>query len=99
MSVLVYCGFREKYLQMNIFLCTIIFKFHTRVCFLFQKYQSKYLPAYIIAKQIGLSSHVISRFTGTIYVNTGCREDDKNKHVNVGLNLRFNKTGQEVKTS
>jgi len=51
------------------------------------------------AQRLGVSSHLVSRITGTIYIVQG----DKNatvescNKVNVGLNLKFNKRNEEVR--
>jgi len=53
----------------------------------------------IAAQRLGVSSHLVSRVTGTIYIVQG----DKNatvescNKVNVGLNLKFNKRNEEVR--
>jgi 5'-3' exoribonuclease 1 len=50
------------------------------------------------AQRLGVSSHLVSRITGSIYIVSG----DKNaavescSKVNVGLNLKFNKRNEEV---
>jgi 5'-3' exoribonuclease 1 len=52
----------------------------------------------VAAHRLGVSSHLVSRVTGTIYIVSG----DKNaimescNKVNVGLNLKFNKRNEEV---
>ena len=52
----------------------------------------------MLAKKIGVSSYMVSRFTGTIFICKGARgESEKPKNINIGLNVRFTKTGQEVK--
>lgn len=51
------------------------------------------------AQRLGVSSHLVSRVTGTIYIVEG----DKNasmescNKVNVGLNLKFSKRNEEVR--
>jgi len=53
----------------------------------------------VAAQRLGVSSHLVSRITGTIYIVQG----DKNaamescNKVNVGLNLKFNKRNEEVR--
>ncbi|KAG8224751.1 hypothetical protein J437_LFUL005320 [Ladona fulva] len=53
----------------------------------------KYLPGVIAAQRIGISSHLVSRITGTIYIN---QNDGSGKSTNIGLSLKFNKRRQEV---
>jgi hypothetical protein len=54
----------------------------------------------VAAQHLGVSSHLVSRITGTIYIVQG----DKNasmescSKVNVGLNLKFNKRNEEVRS-
>jgi len=49
----------------------------------------------IAAQRLGISSHLLSRITGTIYVIQASQEEVA-KH-NIGLNLKFNKKNEEVK--
>ncbi len=58
----------------------------------------KYLPGFRIAQSLGVSSHVLSRVTGSIFINKSPRETDADRQarVNVGLNLKFNKKNEEV---
>ena len=53
---------------------------------------------YRAAKQLAISSHVLSRVTGTIYMVRGAREQasDAASKSNIGLNLKFNKRAEEV---
>ncbi|KAJ9598748.1 hypothetical protein L9F63_026718, partial [Diploptera punctata] len=58
----------------------------------------QYMPGNVAAQRLGVSSHLVSRVTGTIYIVQG----DKNaslescNKVNVGLNLKFNKRERRV---
>lgn len=65
--------------------------------------QAHYMPGYAGAKRLGISTHLISRITGTIYLLLSPTEEEKNsdrprrpKKVNVGLSLKFNKSKEEV---
>lgn len=49
----------------------------------------------IAAQRLGISSHLLSRITGTIYVIQASKEE-LTKH-NLGLNLKFNKRNEEVR--
>ncbi|XP_021920765.1 5'-3' exoribonuclease 1 isoform X2 [Zootermopsis nevadensis] len=57
-----------------------------------------YMPGNVAAQRLGVSSYLVSRVTGTIYII----QEDKNasadscKKVNVGLNLKFNKRNEEI---
>ena len=66
---------------------------------------SHYMPGYVGAQRLGISPHLISRITGTIYLTLSPTEDDdkrsgdrprKPKKINVGLSLKFNKSNEEV---
>ncbi|XP_053379748.1 5'-3' exoribonuclease 1-like isoform X2 [Mercenaria mercenaria] len=65
-----------------------------------QMHADRYYTGYVIAQKIGISSHLFSRLTGTIYVTAGeeevAREQMHPHKVNVGLNLKFTKRGEEV---
>lgn len=53
----------------------------------------------VAAQRLGVSSHLVSRITGTIYIVQGGKNasmESCNK-VNVGLNLKFNKRNEEVR--
>ena len=60
--------------------------------------QHAYEPSYRAAQKIGLTSHILSRITGTIFLVRGAREQqtDSVSKVNIGLNLKFNKRSEEV---
>jgi 5'-3' exoribonuclease 1 len=65
--------------------------------------QAHYMPGYAGAKRLGISTHLISRITGTIYLLLSPTEEEKNsdrprrpKKVNVGLSLKFNKSKEEI---
>lgn len=69
----------------------------------FAKNAPYYMPHYKIARLLGVSPNIISRITGTIYLQLSPSEEDKNadrarkpKKVNVGLHLKFNKSNEEV---
>eukprot|EP00057_Strongylocentrotus_purpuratus_P007582 XP_011662056.1 PREDICTED: 5'-3' exoribonuclease 1-like [Strongylocentrotus purpuratus] len=61
----------------------------------------QYLDSYVVAQRLGISSLQASRLSGSIYVTRGPRpsrsdEGFRGSGVNVGLNLKFNKSEQEV---
>ncbi|XP_026520355.1 5'-3' exoribonuclease 1 isoform X1 [Notechis scutatus] len=61
------------------------------------KYSVKYNPAYVLASRLGVSSYLVSRFTGSIFIGRGARRNPRGDHkANVGLNLKFNKRNEEV---
>ena len=53
-----------------------------------------YFPGYRAAQQLGISSHLLSRITGTVFILRGPREADLEhaSRVNIGLNLKVNET-------
>ncbi|KAJ8021757.1 5'-3' exoribonuclease 1 [Holothuria leucospilota] len=68
-----------------------------------QQHRIQYYPAHVLAKKLAVSSHLVSRITGTIFISkgpppsTGVDQDIKSgSRINVGLNLKFNKTSEEV---
>ncbi|XP_050453966.1 5'-3' exoribonuclease 1 isoform X1 [Cataglyphis hispanica] len=56
--------------------------------------RTRYMHGSIAAQRLGISSHLLSRITGTIYVIQASKEEIA-KH-NVGLNLKFNKKNEEM---
>lgn len=56
--------------------------------------KTRYMHGSIAAQRLGMSSHLLSRITGTIYVVQTLNEEFT-KH-NLGLNLKFNKRNEEV---
>lgn len=60
----------------------------------------RYFNGHTIANSVGISSYILSRLTGTIYVVAGSAklaiEQANPRRVNVGLNLKFTKRGEEV---
>ncbi|XP_070510791.1 5'-3' exoribonuclease 1 isoform X2 [Cardiocondyla obscurior] len=57
--------------------------------------KTRYMHGSIAAQRLGISSHLLSRITGTIFVIQAVSKDELTKH-NVGLNLKFNKRNEEV---
>ncbi|XP_014226840.1 5'-3' exoribonuclease 1 isoform X1 [Trichogramma pretiosum] len=54
----------------------------------------KYMPGNIAAQRLGISSHLLSRITGCIFV-VSCDAAEPGR-TNLGLNLKFNKKNEEV---
>ena len=63
---------------------------------MFQNLSAKYMPGYICAQRIGISGFLLSRITGVVFVMRGSKHKPVNAKVNIGLNLKFNKTQMEV---
>ncbi|XP_019724925.1 5'-3' exoribonuclease 1 isoform X2 [Hippocampus comes] len=61
------------------------------------KYCVKYSPGYVVASRLGISSYLVSRFSGSIFIGRGSKKNPCGEHkANVGLNLKFNKKNEEV---
>ncbi|XP_068197322.1 5'-3' exoribonuclease 1 [Antennarius striatus] len=61
------------------------------------KYCVKYSPGYFLASRLGISSYLVSRFTGSIFIGRGSKKNPcGEQRVNIGLNLKFNKKNEEV---
>ncbi|KAJ8687572.1 hypothetical protein QAD02_023366 [Eretmocerus hayati] len=59
--------------------------------------KTRFMPGNIAAQRLGISSHLLSRITGTIFVINGEGENPTNAHKhNLGLNLKFNKKNEEA---
>ncbi|XP_071541169.1 5'-3' exoribonuclease 1 [Panulirus ornatus] len=59
----------------------------------------KYMTGYIAAQRIGLSSHLLARLTGTVYLvppSGTLSENETRAKLNIGLNLKDNKRNEEV---
>ena len=60
----------------------------------------RYNRGYHLAQRLGVSSHLVSRLTGSIYVRSGSSSDElknmQSSRTNIGFNLKFNKTNKEV---
>ncbi|KAF7987890.1 hypothetical protein HCN44_003753 [Aphidius gifuensis] len=69
-----------------------------------QETQMQYMHGSIAAQRLGISSHLLSRITGSIFVTpstTTTEQNDKNdknerRQKNIGLNLKFNKKNEEL---
>jgi len=62
------------------------------------KVAERYEPGFRAAQKLGMSSHLMARLTGSIFIVRGAREQqpDTVSKSNIGLNLKFNKKSEEV---
>ncbi|KAL7387581.1 hypothetical protein ABVT39_025645 [Epinephelus coioides] len=61
------------------------------------KYCVKYCPGYVLASRLGITSYLVSRFSGSIFIGRGSKKNPCGEQkANVGLNLKFNKKNEEV---
>ncbi|XP_056600072.1 5'-3' exoribonuclease 1 isoform X1 [Triplophysa dalaica] len=61
------------------------------------KYSVKYSPGYVLASRLGITSYLVSRFSGSIFIGRGSKKNPHGEQkVNAGLNLKFNKKNEEV---
>ncbi|KAG5847732.1 hypothetical protein ANANG_G00129340 [Anguilla anguilla] len=61
------------------------------------KYSVKYSPGYVLASRLGVTSYLVSRFSGSIFIGRGSKRNPHGEQkANVGLNLKFNKKNEEV---
>uniref|UniRef100_A0A3P8X5A2 5'-3' exoribonuclease 1 n=1 Tax=Cynoglossus semilaevis TaxID=244447 RepID=A0A3P8X5A2_CYNSE len=61
------------------------------------KYCVKYSPGYVLASHLGISSYLVSRFSGSIFIGRGSKRNPcGEQRANIGLNLKFNKKNEEV---
>ena len=54
------------------------------------------MPGYVAAQELGVSSHLVSRITGSIYVSRHNDERNTDSKINIGLNLKFSKRNKEI---
>lgn len=63
----------------------------------FQQTSSKYMMGHEAARRLSITPLLLSRITGVVYVTRASKHGgSSNNRVNVGLNLKFNKTNKEV---
>ncbi|XP_031415330.1 5'-3' exoribonuclease 1 isoform X2 [Clupea harengus] len=61
------------------------------------KYSVKYCPGYVLASRLGITSYLVSRFSGSIFIGRGSKRNPHGEQKsNAGLNLKFNKKNEEV---
>uniref|UniRef100_A0A6Q2ZE25 5'-3' exoribonuclease 1 n=1 Tax=Esox lucius TaxID=8010 RepID=A0A6Q2ZE25_ESOLU len=61
------------------------------------KYCVRYSPGYVLASRLGITSYLVSRFSGSIFIGRGSKKNPHGEQkANVGLNLKFNKKNEEV---
>ncbi|KAM9322764.1 5'-3' exoribonuclease 1 isoform 2-T2 [Pholidichthys leucotaenia] len=61
------------------------------------KYTVKYNPGYVLASRLGITSYLVSRFSGSIFIGRGSKRNPcGEQRANIGLNLKFNKKNEEV---
>ncbi|XP_014661777.1 PREDICTED: 5'-3' exoribonuclease 1-like [Priapulus caudatus] len=56
----------------------------------------KWMPGYVAAKHLCVSSSIVSRITGSLYLIKGPRGHPDPQNAKIGLNLKLNKTNKEV---
>lgn len=63
-----------------------------------RKMKEHYFPGFKAAQRLGISSHLLSRITGAMFVIRGPREAEIEfaSKINIGLNLKNNKRNEEV---
>ncbi|KZC09221.1 5'-3' exoribonuclease 1 [Dufourea novaeangliae] len=65
---------------------------------LHQEVKTQYMQGSIVAQILGISNHLLSRVTGTIYVRPSVPSEFGHEDIkcNIGLNLKFNKKNEEI---
>ncbi|OQR74774.1 5'-3' exoribonuclease 1 isoform X1-like, partial [Tropilaelaps mercedesae] len=58
--------------------------------------KKKYLPSFRVARELGIEPHLVARLTGCIQVQLNSTDAESSQTVNIGMNLKFNKTNEEV---
>ncbi|MPC31399.1 5'-3' exoribonuclease 1 [Portunus trituberculatus] len=76
----------------------ITFPHHTILCLT----PISHSPAYHAAQRLGISSHLLSRLTGTVFLappmGDGLLDETEMRNkLNIGLNLKNNKKNEEVR--
>ena len=67
------------------------------VLYLPQRSSRNYLRGFEAAGRLSISSHLLSRITGTVFVSKSKEGRNQAQRSNIGLNLKFNKTAKEVR--
>lgn len=57
------------------------------------EFEKTFVASYLAAQRLGISSHLLSRITGTIYLKKDVNDSSK---LNIGLNLKMTKQNMEV---
>ncbi|XP_068604868.1 5'-3' exoribonuclease 1 [Brachionichthys hirsutus] len=61
------------------------------------KYCVNYSPGYFLASRLGITSYLVSRLSGSIFIGRGSKKNPcGEQRANIGLNLKFNKKNEEV---
>lgn len=55
-----------------------------------------YMTAHQLSQQLGVNAQFVSRITGTVFVQMNSKEAESASLINVGLNLKFNKSCEEI---
>ncbi|XP_076358060.1 5'-3' exoribonuclease pacman isoform X2 [Tachypleus tridentatus] len=55
-----------------------------------------YMTGFQVAQKMGISSLLLSKMTGTVFVQTNSMESMSANKTNIGLNLKFNKRNEEI---
>uniref|UniRef100_A0A1E1XLQ0 5'-3' exoribonuclease 1 n=1 Tax=Amblyomma sculptum TaxID=1581419 RepID=A0A1E1XLQ0_AMBSC len=58
--------------------------------------QVHYMNAHQLSQQLGVNPQFVSRITGTVFIQMNSKEAESASLVNVGLQLKFNKTCEEI---
>lgn len=59
--------------------------------------QTQYMPGSVAAQRLGISSLLLSRITGKLYVKQFSGESQQDEATqNIGLSLKFSKRNEEV---
>jgi 5'-3' exoribonuclease 1 len=57
----------------------------------------RYLPSFVVARELGLNSLLLSRISGNIQVEKGSPENAKEREkISIGLNLKFERRNKEM---
>lgn len=58
--------------------------------------QVYFMTAHQVAQQLGVNTNFVARITGVVYVQVNSRDAEARSRINIGLNLKFNRSGEEV---
>ena len=58
-----------------------------------EEFEKSFIASYLAAQRLGISSHLLSRITGTIYLKKDANDSSR---LNIGLNLKMTKQNMEV---
>ncbi|XP_068754427.1 5'-3' exoribonuclease 1-like isoform X2 [Montipora capricornis] len=100
-----YYGASGKVIEIDVKQSRIRVQLHVPVepdlSFIIDQHQAlslNYLPGHIVAKRLGITSNLLSRITGSLFIKQGSgnKASGDSSKLDIGLNMKFSKQNKEV---